>query len=117
MRDQLGAVAAIAVDKSDNVAILGGVSSRPAGAAVAALAQADNAGARGSRILDGAIGAAAINDDDVVDNRSRHGGNHAPNRFLFVEGRDDERNKRPCHCSEAPAQPATGTSGRRLVAQ
>src|SRR5207237_5544656 len=54
--DQLGAVAAVAVDKSDNVAILGGVSARPASAAVTALAQADNAGARGSRILDGAIG-------------------------------------------------------------
>ena len=115
--DQLGAVAAIAIEENDDVAILGGISARPAGAAVAALAQADNAGARRSRILGGAIGATAINDDDVVDNRSRHGGNHAPNRFLFIEGRDDERNKRPCHCSEAPAQPATGTSGRRLVAQ
>ena len=48
---------------------------------------------------------------------ARHGGEHAADRLLFVEGRDDQRDPRPRHRSQAPAQPATGAGGRRLVAQ
>src|ERR1051326_1721580 len=116
-RDQLGAVAAVAIEKNDDVAIRGGLSAGPAGAPVATFAQADDLRTLRPRALDGAVGTAAISDNDVVDNFPRHGGKHAPDRVLFIERRNHERNSRAWHWSEAPAQPATGACSRRLVAQ
>src|ERR1051325_9981644 len=116
-RDQLGAVAAVAIEKNDNVAIRGGLSAGPACTPVAAFAQADDLRTRRSRALGSAIGTAAISDNDVVDHFSWHGGKDTSDRVLFIECRNDERNSRAWHWSEAPAQPATGTSDWRLVAQ
>ena len=64
-RDQLRAVAAVAIEKHQDVAIGGGLGAGPAGPAVAALALADDRGAGGAGARDGAVAAAAVDDDDL----------------------------------------------------
>src|SRR5438067_7480860 len=97
VRDQFGAVAAVAVKKHDDVAIPGGLGAGATGTAIAVLAQAHDAGTGCLSALDGAIGTAAVDHDDVVDHRARHGGDDAADRFFFIEGRDDERDPRLGH--------------------
>src|ERR1700720_1708690 len=50
-RDQLGAITAVAIEKHDDVAILGSLGAGPTGPAIAALAQAHDSGAGRSRAL------------------------------------------------------------------
>jgi len=65
-RDQLRAVAAVAIEKDHDVRADRRHHAGMAGAAVAALNFGHHAGPRGACVLDGAIDAAAVDDDDVV---------------------------------------------------
>ena len=71
----------------------------------------------GSRALDRAVGAAAVDDDDLVDRPARDGGEHAADRLFLVQGRDDQRDPRPSspvHRLQRSPQPAQAGGGWSL---
>jgi pimeloyl-ACP methyl ester carboxylesterase len=65
--DQLGAIAAVAIEEDDDIAIPCRLGAGSAGAAIAAAGFADDPRAGGAGPLDGAVGAAAVGDNDVID--------------------------------------------------
>src|SRR5258708_38087694 len=116
-RDQFRAIAAVAVEKHDDVVILGGLGASPAGPPVAALAQDYHVGAGRLRPLDGAISARTVDDDNLIDDVTRHGGDHTSDRLLLVEGGDDEGDALLRHQSQTPAKSATCAGARRFITQ
>ena len=91
--DQLRAIAAVAVEEDDDVAIPGRLGAGPAGPAVAAAAFADDPRPGGAGPLDGAVGAGAVGDDDVIDAARRDRGNDPGDRCFLIEGRDHHGHK------------------------
>src|SRR5437660_686536 len=69
-RDLLGAIAAVAVEKGDDVTILCRLDPGSAGAAIAATG-GDDASAGTARSRHRVVGAAAVDDNDVVDRACR----------------------------------------------
>src|SRR5262249_19597713 len=94
-RHELGTVAAVTVDEYDDGAVPRSTRTRCTGAAIAALPFDEYLRARIPRALDGAIIAAAVDDDDLIDCGARDGADHLPDRLFLVERRDHHRYARP----------------------
>lgn len=121
-------VRAVAVHEHQDICVVRGHCRRQARAAITA-SGVDHLGARLSRPHRGGIAAAAIGDDDAVNRGTWDFAHHGPDRPRFVQRRyDGDRAilRRPVpriavarklHRSQAPAQTAMGTSGRRLIRQ
>ncbi len=92
---QLRAVAAVAVEKYDDVAIAGRLDAGMASPAITAPALADDAGPGRARPLDRAVGAAAVGNYDFVGAPQRDCRQDGRDGFLFVEGRDHHCDPRP----------------------
>src|SRR5258708_35059585 len=93
---ELRPVAAIAVEKHEDVAIVSRPGAGRTGPAIAALALHDDARAGGTGALDSAVRAAAVGNDDLVDDSARDGADDLADRLLLVEGRDDHGDARAC---------------------
>jgi hypothetical protein len=92
-RDESGAVAAVAVQKDDHVAIGTGRSDTgPAGPAITSARLGYDARAGGGCARRGTIGAAVVNDDDFIDRLRTHLTHDVADRIFLVQRRDDDRN-------------------------
>src|SRR5256712_3430629 len=80
----------VPVEEDEDVRVTGRQCAGQAGGAVATGRLPDNPGAGGGGDLRGAVGAAVVHDDDLVDEVARHLTDDAADRRLLVQGRDDD---------------------------
>src|SRR5262249_21162230 len=89
---ELGAIAAVAVEEHDDLAVaMDVVHSRLAGPAIAALRLVNHPRAGGLSALGGAVAAAIVHDHDLADRLAQHGADDLADRLLLVQGGDDHR--------------------------
>src|SRR5215469_6053184 len=104
-RRELRPVAAIAVEEYDDVAVTRRPGPRCAGPAIAALPLNEDARARVAGALCGAILAAAVYGDDLIDYIARDGADYLCDRLFRVECRDH-------HCDPRTARGRVRSSAR-----
>src|ERR1700756_577665 len=96
-RDRLRPVAAVAIEKNQDLGLaLGRHCHTPGtGPAIATLLLDDDSGPRRAGYGDRAVAAAAINDDDLVHPLPRDRGNHRPDRSFLLKDRDNRGDAGP----------------------
>src|SRR5207249_8279193 len=82
----------VPVEEDEDVRVTGRQCAGQAGGAVATGRLPDNPGAGGGGDLRGAVGAAVVHDDDLVDEVARHLTDDAADRRLLVQRRDHHAN-------------------------
>ena len=93
-----GVVAAVSVQKNNNVTVADRIRSRPTGRAVTLTRFMNDAGAGRSRLFCGTIGGAVVHYNDFLGLVLRDGTNHLSDSRRFIVGRDDDGN---IHCFDS----------------